>query len=456
MSSERTGAVDRRLQILVVGSETGFPDEFQTAFAGIPDRRGVVHFAATHRQAIDVARDRQPDFVVASIGRDVRGLTTFCRELYQIVPGVVIAAAFQPDRLGEGDSESAVIIELLRAEVRDFLRRPLSTTELRDVLDRLLARRTSAAPASRGRLVSFVSNKGGVGKSTLAVNVACALAERHAGQVLLVDTSLQLGICALMLDLKPTTTIVDAVRERERLDETLLRRLTLPHASGVRLLAAPGDALEAAEVTDEAVARILNLARRAFEYVVVDTFPMLDNVVLAALDASDVIYVVLQGTAPSVAGVARFLPVLEGLGFPPSRHRIVLNRNYKRFLGDLTAADIETRLGRPIAHVVPYEKRILVSMNTGTPYIVRAARWRGFGRVVTDIADAVDGFADQTASDLEVQPSAEHARARVGQDRRSGVDRRMRDIGRPQGERRSGMDRRVLSGHEARVRAVTL
>ena len=74
---------------------------------------------------------------------------------------------------------------------------------------------------------SFLSNKGGVGKSTLAVNVATALALKHPDDVLLIDTSLQIGSCAMLLDIKPTTSIVDAVRERDRLDETLLRHLTL-------------------------------------------------------------------------------------------------------------------------------------------------------------------------------------------------------------------------------------
>jgi pilus assembly protein CpaE len=434
--------IDRSLQILLVGSDRGLEDEFKGAFAGIPDRHGVIHFAASFRHGLDIARDRHPRFVVAAIDNDVRALARFSKELYELVPGVVLAAAFDPARTNDADGESRVIIELLRARVRDFLRRPLSTTELRDVLDRLLSPGPQASAAAAGRTVSFVSNKGGVGKSTLAVNVACALAERHPNQVLLVDTSLQLGICALMLDLKPATTIVDAVRELDRLDETLLRRLALPHASGVRLLAAPGDALEAAEVSDEAVARILNLARRAFEYVVVDTFPMLDNVIIAALDLSDTIFVVLQGTAPSVAGIARFLPVLEGLGFPPARQRIVLNRNYRRFVGDLSAADIEARLNRPLAQVVPYDKSILVSMNTGLPRISKAARWRGFGRVVSQIARSIDEVAPASGGRVPTV-AADEVRARFGMERRSAPDRRGRDIGRPQGDRRSGADRRA-------------
>jgi pilus assembly protein CpaE len=456
MSPDRQAPQDRNLHILVVGSDPAFLDEFKNAFAGVPDRRDVVYGAATYGQALDVARTRQPDFVAVAIDRDLHGLTNFTREINQLLPGVVIAAAFQPDRMDEGGSESSVIIELLRAQIRDFLRRPLSTTELREVFDRLLSKVEPAASVARGRIISFISNKGGVGKSTLSVNVACALAERHPGQVLLVDTSLQLGICALMLDLTPTTTIVDAVRERERLDETLLRHLTLPHSSGVRLLAAPADALEASEVGDEAIARILNLARRAFQFVIIDTFPMLDNVVIAALDLSDLAFVVLQGTAPSVAGIARFLPVLEGLGFPAARHRIVLSRSYKRFLGDLTPADIESRLGRTLSYIVPYDKRILVSMNTGTPRIVHAPRWRGFGRVVMDIADSLDGFAQVPVAEPKTKSAADDARVRLGSDRRATMDRRIRDVGRPQGDRRTGHDRRSLRPEYAYEREVSL
>jgi pilus assembly protein CpaE len=185
------------------------------------------------------------------------------KDLLAQVPESVIAGAFTPDHLEHGQSEGATIIELLRAQLRDFLRRPLSTTELRAVLDRLFSRLPGTAPAAQGRVAAFISNKGGVGKSMLAVNVACALALRHPDEVLLIDTSLQIGTCSMLLDLKPTTSIVDAIRERDRLDKTLLRHLTLRHGTGLRLLAAPTDALEGAEVDDEAISRIINMARRS-------------------------------------------------------------------------------------------------------------------------------------------------------------------------------------------------
>ena len=109
-----------------------------------------------------------------------------------------------------------------------------------------------------------------------------------------------------MLDLTPTTTLVDAVRERDRLDPTLLRQLTALHEpSGLRVLTAPGDALEGAEIDDESLSRILHLAQRTFRYVVVDTFPSLDNTATAVLDLASTVCVVVQGLAPAVAKIGR-------------------------------------------------------------------------------------------------------------------------------------------------------
>src|SRR5260370_40098984 len=98
---------------------------------------------------------------------------------------------YSPLSFGSEQSESALIIEVLRANVQDFIRRPLSSTELRPLLDRVFQPRVTQRK-SPGRILTFMSNKGGVGKSTLSVNTACDLAVRRPGQVLLIDASLQL------------------------------------------------------------------------------------------------------------------------------------------------------------------------------------------------------------------------------------------------------------------------
>ena len=414
MSAGQPSDTDKSLRVLIVGGDRSLEEEFRNALSRVPDRQGVIHFAETYREAVEVATRRQPTFILIEIDRDVGAVAALSKDLQELAPESAIAGAFNPDRLEQGQSESATIIELLRAQVRDFLRRPLSTTELRAVLDRLFSRLPGAGPVTQGRVAAFLSNKGGVGKSTLSVNVACGLALRHPDDVLLIDTSLQVGTCAMLLDLQPTTSIVDAIRERDRLDKTLLRHLTLRHATGLRLLAAPIDALEGAEVDDDAISRIINMARRSFKYVVIDTFPMLDSVLMAILDVTDVAFIVVQGMAPAVAGIARLLPVLEGLGLPASRQRLVLNYNYKPFLGNLQPSDIADRLDRTLDYVVPYEHRVLASMNTGSPHVLHSRRWERFGRMINHLVDDLDGFAVDAAREAAPLPAAAERRVKSG------------------------------------------
>ena len=403
MPAAQHDAGDRTLRVLLVGDDASLEAEFRGALAGVPDANAVIHFAETYRQALEIARGRQPNFVLIDVDRDVAEVSALSKQLHEVVPDAAITGTFKRDQLDQnGQSEGGAIIDLLRAQVSDFIRRPLSATELRVVLDRLLSRVRTAESAEQGRVVAFLSNKGGAGKSTLSVNIACGLARRHPDEVLLIDASLQGGTCALMLDLKPQTSIVDAVRQKDRLDATLLKNLTLKHETGLRLLAAPADALEGAEVDDEAIARVLNLARRSFKYVLIDTFPMIDNVVMTILDLTDMAFVVIQGMTPAVAGVARLLPVLDGLGFHPARQRLVLNYNFQPFLGNLKPVDIADRLQRTLDYVVPYEKGVLASMNTGSPHVLHPGWWERFGRTINTIVNDLDGAASNGKKESEV------------------------------------------------------
>jgi pilus assembly protein CpaE len=281
----------------------------------------------------------------------------------------------------------------MRAGVRDFLRRPVSTVELRQLLERSTGTVT-AEIVTTGAVVSFISNKGGVGKSTLAVNTACGLALRHPERVLLVDASLQMGVAASMLDLQPPTSLTDAVRERQRLDVTLIRQLATPHESGLDLLAAPADAVEAAEVDDELISHVVTLARRAYDYVIVDTFPLFDRVVMAVLDSSDRAYVVLENVVPTLLGAAKLLELLGRIGFPKERQRVVLNR-FISLAGNLKPVDVATRLGQPIDHVLPYEKRVIAAANAGQPVTMRSGTFGRFNRAL----QAMVGEIEQLSGD---------------------------------------------------------
>jgi len=142
--------------------------------------------------------------------------------------------------------------------------------------------------------------------------------------------------------------------------------------------------------------------------VIIDTFPMLDSVLMAILDVTDVAFIVAQGLAPAVAGIARLLPVLEGLGLPASRQRLVLNYNYKPFLGNLRPSDIANRLERTVDYVVPYERGVLTSMNSGSPHILHTRRWERFGRTINRLVEDLDtGTVDTGRDGASSQASGE-------------------------------------------------
>ena len=311
--------------------------------------------------------------MLLEVSKDFQVLKEFSKEVKVASPETVVAAVYHSDAFGPTYSENTLLLESMRSGVCDCFRRPLSKAELEHLLDRLF-HRPDTQPALPGVLASFVSNKGGVGKSTLAINVACLLAKRQREPVLLVDAGLQMGVCATMLNLKPATSITDAVRERHRLDETLIRQFATPHECGLDLLAAPANAVEAAEVDDEILSRILTLARRAYTYVLVDTFPLLDRVMMSVLDMSDRTYLVLESVVPTILGAVQLMAVLDGLGLPRDRQRVVLNR-YSTFGGNIKPEGVALRLGRAVDHVIPYEKKLLIAANVGIPYVLTAGRF---------------------------------------------------------------------------------
>src|SRR5690242_18603024 len=133
--------MDKTLKILIVGSDPKLSGEFESALASIPNWRALIHYASDYPQALETVANRSPHLVCLEIGRDVRELTALTREIQQQSPETALAGLYSPERLGH-ESTDELIIQVVRANVRDFLRRPISSTELRDLLDRLFATRT--------------------------------------------------------------------------------------------------------------------------------------------------------------------------------------------------------------------------------------------------------------------------------------------------------------------------
>lgn len=376
--------------VLIQTDDPRLREELEEALDSLGDAAPVHRLAESRSRAVQMIQNREPDLLLFELTADLNSVRQFAQEVHTVSPLTMLVAVFQQEVLGQDESESSFVIEAMRIGVKDFLRRPISSSEL----DRLLResdRREEPSASSDCTVVSFVSNKGGVGKSTTSVNTAVGLALRHPERVLLIDASLQMGVAAPMLDLSGTPTMTDVARERGRLDLTMIRQIATLHESGLYVLPAPADAIEAAQIDDELMTRVITLARRAFDYVVVDTFPLIDRVIMAVLDMSDQAFVVTENVVPTLLGALKMLEVLERIGFPPEKQSIILNR-YTSIAGSIPAEDVASRMQRAVDHVVPYDKKIVTASNTGVPFAMQSLRFSKAHRAMEEIVSHVESI----------------------------------------------------------------
>ncbi|MEP3482664.1 MAG: AAA family ATPase [Fuerstiella sp.] len=393
-------------EVTLLSNDAALRDELTFAAQALGEVQPRVSFVADSGELMQLVRSKPPQLVLVPFDEDHDQVGQVARELQTANPPIPVVGVFRPNGFGDNVSESAVLIESMRAGVKDFLRRPVSTTEFRTLLE-TIGHQGSAPefrPTTFGKVVSFISNKGGVGKSTMSVNTAVGLAMRHPGRVLLIDASLQMGVAAALLNLRPPATLAEIALERDRLDETLLRQLATVHESGLHMLAAPNDAIAAMDVDDTLLARIITLARRTYDYVVIDTFPMFDQVVVAALDLSDRAFIVVENVVPTLLGAVGLLDVLKRIGFPQERQSIIVNRQ-QRIAGGLSLPEVAERFGRQIDFVLPFEKRVMVAANSGEPIAQQNARLSGFCRVLSQVIDSIEDEASGTPL-LQSAPAA--------------------------------------------------
>jgi pilus assembly protein CpaE len=213
------------------------------------------------------------------------------------------------------------------------------------------------------------SAKGGCGKTTLATNLAVALADRGRRQVCLVDLDLAFGDVAIALQLFPQHTIADAVPLLDDLDYSGLHALLTTHSPGLMTLVAPMEPSAASSISAALVTKVLTILRDHFDYVVVDTPPTLDNdQVLAAFDQSDLLALIATLDVPALKNLKLTLETLELLNFPKARTRVVLNRADSKV--GLTVSEVEKSLHTPISLQVPSSRDVPAAINRGVPIML--------------------------------------------------------------------------------------
>lgn len=389
----------------------------------------VVGAATSGEEGIELAKQYQPHIVLMDINMPGMDGITASEAITQEVPfAQVVMMSVQ--------SEADYLRRSMLAGARDFLTKPFTSDEListiRRVYEMSASRRAAipmpqaagpvtevapgAAPSHQGKIITVFGPKGGVGCTMIAVNLALVLKKltEPEGKVALVDASLQFGDVGVMLNLQATRSIADLASQLDELDSYLIETAMLPHQSDVRALLAPPRPEMADLLTPEHMKAILEQLRTDFDYIIVDTWTALHDLVLQVLDISDRILLVTVPDVPSIKNTRLFFDVTEALDYPPDKLILIVNRVNRRG-GGISVKLIEENLKHPVAAQIPLEERTaIVSINQGVPFVLGDKR-NPLAQALFHLGEVLlKDFQKEAEAAAKAEPKEAPARARLG------------------------------------------
>jgi pilus assembly protein CpaE len=364
-----------RIRVLIVDDILETRDHLSKLLGFEPDIE-VIGAASSGAEAIEQATKLLPDVVLMDINMpDMDGISATEQLSSQVPTASVVMMSVQ----GEAD----YLRRSMLAGAREFLVKPFSSDELTASIRQVHARErektgravvVAAAKAQElaeeGQVVAVFSPKGGVGRTTIAVNLAVAAASDLGKKVTLVDASFQFGDVAVLLNLNPKDkSMSDLVPELEAGgDPDTVEAFTVNHSSGIRVLLAPPSPEMAELITPAGVKKVIEILRQRNELVVVDCAAWFNDTTLGILDMADVVLTVLTLEITSIKNTRLFLEVAEQLGYA-HKIRLVLNRA-DTTLG-IRVADVEHSIGRKVDHTIVSDGRAVVyALNRGVPFVL--------------------------------------------------------------------------------------
>lgn len=374
----------------------------------------VVGAAASGREAIELAGKLSPDVVLMDINMpDMDGIAATERLASEVPTAAVVMMSVQ----GEAD----YLRRSMLAGAREFLVKPFSSDELTSSIRQVYTRerekqsRISVQPGvgagasapgrtddregrEPGRIVAVFGPKGGVGRTTLAVNLAVAAATELGQKTCLVDASFQFGDVGVLLNLNPKNkSIADLIPELESGEAESLETFVINHSSGIRVLLAPPSPEMAELITPAVTKRMLEALRETHDLVVVDCMSSFNDTTLAILDLADTVLTMLSLEITSIKNIRLFLEVAQQLGYDSDKVRLVLNRADSS-LG-IRVADVEHSIGRRVDHTIVSDGRSVVyALNRGVPFFL-SNREAQVSQDVLRLASAVAGTSTADAGD---------------------------------------------------------
>lgn len=377
----------------------------------------VVGAARSGMEGIQLSQELDPDVVLMDINMpDLDGIsaTEAIRQKSPHTQVVILSV--------QGDQN--YMRRAMLAGARDFLTKPPMGDELVSAVrrggemaraERSKSKQTGVpalagggrplAPAMaflEGKVITVYSPKGGTGCTTLAVNLAIALHNEDT-RVVLVDANLQYGDVAMFFNEQGKNTILDIAPRVDDLDAETVADIMINHqASGVHILAAPQRPEQAEKLTTEQFTKVLNYLRQIYAYVVVDTSSILTDIILAAVDLSDIIVLVTTQDIPAIKNARLFLDLIQTMGVDRDHIVFVMNRFDKRI--GITPERIAENLKQKISAVIPLDERVVIpAVNRGVPFMLDN-RAQPVAKGIFGLAEAVR--SQLAALDVNEAPAA--------------------------------------------------
>jgi pilus assembly protein CpaE len=373
-----------QIRVLIVDDIPETRDHL-TKLLGFESDIEVVGSAASGSESLTMAGTMLPDVVLMDINMpDMDGIAATEKLSAQVPTASVVMMSVQ----GEAD----YLRRSMLAGAREFLVKPFSSDELTASIRQVYTRerdkqsRMTAMPAMAGtpsgsssaaedggqdgQIIAIFSPKGGVGRTTVAVNLAVAAATELGKSVVLMDGSFQFGDVGVLLNLNPKNkSIADLVPELEAGELESIDTFVINHSAGIRVLLAPPSPEMAELITPSGVKRVLEALRKNHELVIVDCTSWFNETTLAILDAADVVLTMLSLEITSIKNMRLFLEVADQLGYEPNKVKLVLNRADSS-LG-IRVADVESSIGRKVDHTIVSDGRSVVyALNRGVPFFL--------------------------------------------------------------------------------------
>jgi pilus assembly protein CpaE len=296
------------------------------------------------------------------------------------------------------DYEMEDLEAMMRAGVNTVIRQPIEPNELIEAIERIKHRRNLGTTyRSRGKVLTFVSCKGGSGATFISTNLAYVLAERFEKKVLFIDLNMQGGDASFyVLNTLHTETLGDIARQAG-LESTTIASAAIQVTDRFYLLQSPESPEQSAGITAQHIDNLISVAIQDYDFVILDIPHVLDAVSMKALDRTDLIFPVMQPMVNYLRSMVKQLRVLSMLGYPSSHVQVVLNRMDHNI--NLSLEKISETIDQPIAWVVPNDfKHAIESVNLGIP-IAKLAHESSVTEALNQIAESLCGTIGKLESE---------------------------------------------------------